>query len=167
MLKKIKSFVALHYSRKQVQKGNYRKGIRILEKALEQDPNNPFLNLHLGLALSMDDRIQEAKVCLLLAQKVQPSNPVHSLFLGKILVDSEQYEDSIPYLNNSLELNDDNLLAWGYLALAHLRMGNIEEFEKITTAKGISGNRDLQIRIILGLEHIIRGITIETESPGK
>ena len=155
-MKNLLSFFSLRYGQWQIRNGNVEKGIATLQKAISINPEYPFLYMHLAGSLAKLERVAEARENMTTAIRLFPQNPTFHLFMGKILLDAAQYEESMAYINTSVTLDSHNQLAWGYLALVNLGMGNLKKFHSILDEHGISENSDLQIRMILLLEKTIR-----------
>ena len=128
------------------------KAISILEASVIKCPGYAFSFLHLGLLYTQKENWEKAEYYLQKACNLDPSNPVFELFMGKVLIDAQQYTKAINTLRESINKDKHNQLSWSYLALAYLGEGNLQKFEEIVQNKPLTENHELQIRMILLLE---------------
>ena len=155
MIKMLRAFLRLRIAQLYMKK-KIHKAIALMEEGIVKYPNYPFMPLHLGLAYTRIENWEKAEYFLQKACNLDPSNPVFDLFMGKALIDSQQYEKAIDKLLESIEKDKDNQLSWSYLALAYLGAGERQKFHDTLDKKPLSENHELQIRMILLLEKQMR-----------
>ena len=88
------------------------KAISILETSIVKYPGYAFSFLHLGLLYTQKENWEKAEDYLQKACNLDPSNPVFDLFMGKVLIDAQQYAKAIDKLRESINKDKHNQLVW-------------------------------------------------------
>lgn len=100
-------------------------------KAIEFEPSVPELWANLGLMEHEAGKISEAMTSFQHAARLKPSLFVPQLFLGLEYLQSNQAEAALPYLNNAVRLNPNDLQAVRSLGKAHAILGHSESATEV------------------------------------
>jgi tetratricopeptide (TPR) repeat protein len=103
--------------------GHRAEAIEALSRAVKDVPEHAFGQLHLAMALTAEGRFDEAKAALDEALNLRPNEPAFHLFAGEVHFDAGDYRDAANEFRRALELNPNNILAKGYVALAEWANG--------------------------------------------
>ncbi len=88
-----------------VQQGDQRKGEEVLEKVLEQDPDDPSVNNDLGyLYADQGKNLEKAEKMIRKAIAAEPENAAYLDSMGWVLYKLERYEEALPYLEKAVKV---------------------------------------------------------------
>jgi len=128
-----------------LRKRQFEKAIAESERAVVLSPNHPSSLSHLGLALSVAGRPQEAIPYLEKAIRLDPSRPWPAIFfLGDTYRVMEQYEKAIPKLEKALQEAPNSYMTLLVLAACYGALGREEE-ARATVAKLIKVNPNFSL----------------------
>ena len=119
-------FGVFHLDRQQ-QPGNLAKAISWMRKAVDWDPNSPYLHQSLAIAYSNASRQKDAIDSLEKAHKLEPENVMYAYNLALGLSEMSRYEEAEKYLALTVRLDKNFTRAWYNLALARNRLGKNQE----------------------------------------
>ena len=156
MLKYIYAFYLLKVGQHYFQNDEVDKGICILEKAIKFASDYHFAYFHLACKLIEIGELSKAEAHINKALEIQPQNSIYHTYLGIIKTKVKEYEKAEESFQKAIGIDPYNQLTYNYLALNHLKQGNLKTFREIITDKGIFENSDVQIEILLSLEHYRR-----------
>lgn len=98
-----------------------------LTKALALDPSLAQAQMDLGKVYLFQGRLAEARAAFEAAQKLAPTDAYAPYYLANLLADEGHYDQAVPLLERSLELDPLNPKAHYSLAQAYQRLGRGEE----------------------------------------
>lgn len=108
-----------------VQQGDMRKGEEILEKVLEEDPNDPGVNNDLGyLYADQGKNLEKAEKMIRKALAADPENPAYLDSLGWVLFKLGKLDDAVPPLEKAVKSpNGGDATIWDHLGDVYHRLG--------------------------------------------
>jgi tetratricopeptide (TPR) repeat protein len=113
-----------------VLRGEIRKGEEILEKILEEDPEDPAVNNDLGyLYADQGKHLEKAEVMIRKAVKAEPENAAYLDSLGWVLFKLGRVEEAVPYLEKAANMpspGSDGTI-WDHLGDCYHRQGKLEQ----------------------------------------
>ncbi|MGD8702636.1 MAG: tetratricopeptide repeat protein, partial [Desulfosarcina sp.] len=110
---------------------NHDEGIRHLERAIELEPNGADFQAHMGMALYLADRSQEAVQALLRAIRLNPNPPswyLHNLAVAYNFVDN--FEEAIFWGEKAVKLDPKSLLGRYILCAIYSSAGRMEDAKR-------------------------------------
>lgn len=113
------------------QEENYDEAIRYLQKALEIQPKNPLLNLHLANVFKIQGLFSKAAEVLNQSLASHPNHPAALNNLGTIYFSQEKYEAAIDCFNQAIQLEPNYVDAYYNLGLAQIKLNKIAEADQI------------------------------------
>jgi len=116
-------------------KGEYTKGLEIINKGLSIDTYNPSLNYIAGIIYkATHDNLNAKETFGWAARSIKYRSNAFSQ-MGDIFLKEKQYDKAIEYANKALKFNSENIPAMEILAIAYRKMNNvsaaIKSLEKI------------------------------------
>jgi TolB-like protein/DNA-binding winged helix-turn-helix (wHTH) protein/Tfp pilus assembly protein PilF len=106
---------------------DWRGAERALRRAVELAPEYPRSHQWLGLYLALAGRFEEGVAHAREAQALEPLAPTYGAFLGLLLIYQRRYAEAIEQLEGILARDPRLANARSYLAVAHLRRGELEK----------------------------------------
>jgi tetratricopeptide (TPR) repeat protein len=121
------SLSALH-----VRVGDMRKGEKILEAFLAENPNDPGVNNDLGyLYADQGKNLEKAKKMIEIAIKAEPENGAYLDSMGWVLYKLGDYKGAIEWLTKASNAeNGEDPTIWEHLGDCHHRLKNLDEAKK-------------------------------------
>ena len=150
---------------RQAAAGQNSAAIETLSRAVTEVPDHAFGQLHLAMALTAEGRLDEAKAALDEALNLRPNEPAFRLFAGKVHFDAEKYRDAANEFRRALELNPDNVLAKGYVALAEWANGR-DALDVALDPDNLADSTPFLARVLMLIEQEMKGCAQDiTEMP--
>lgn len=113
-----------------VQRGEIRKGEEILEKVLEEDPDDPAVNNDLGyLYADQGKHLEKAEAMIRKAVKAEPENAAYLDSMGWVLFKLGRVEEAVPYLEKAANMpspGQDGTI-WDHLGDCYHRLGKLDK----------------------------------------
>jgi adenylate cyclase len=113
---------------------------RLLQEALDRDPNNPRAHLSKGVLRQVQNRLAEAQIELETAIALDRNNPVAFRGLGATLMLLGRPEAAIPYIEKSIRLSPHDpriVFNFSVLGQCHLLLGHVDHaIELLKKARG-------------------------------
>ena len=106
--------------------GRYKDAYRLLQRAVELDPENPQIYAEIGFAHGAQDNLEMARTAYEHAADLEPRNPAHYRALAHLALLAEEYTGAQELALRSLALDPDSVPSLHQLAYARYRLGNIE-----------------------------------------
>lgn len=106
--------------------GRYDDAYRLLQRAVELDPDNPVIYAELGMTQSWRDNLEQARQAYARALALQPDNPLFLRALSHIAVIQEDYPAASLFAQRALDFEPESLESLHHLAYAEYRQDNIE-----------------------------------------
>ena len=100
---------------------------RQCRKSLELNPKNAKAHAILGIALSRQDKLDEANGHLLEAIRLDPTDYEAHYTLGQTMTRQKRFDDAIRYFSIVLKLRPDYTQAYGYLGSLLLTKGALDQ----------------------------------------
>lgn len=113
-------------------KGDTDKALKLLEKLLQEEPQNPFLYELKGQILFEDGRVRDAVSSYQKAVALLPDAGLLQAAYGHVLLETQDpklLDDAIGYLNKSLKTEPREPRTWRFLATAWGRKGDGQKEE--------------------------------------
>ena len=131
-----------------VLKRDYDQGINHLERAIELEPNGADFQAHMGMALNLADRSQEAIQVLLKAIRLNPNPPswyLHNLAVAYNFV--ENHDEAIFWGEKAVKLNPKTLLGH-YILCAIYSSADRMENAKREASEGLKINPKFSVSTV-------------------
>jgi tetratricopeptide (TPR) repeat protein len=126
----VASYIRLSYY--YIQSGNYKKAIKILEKAKKLDPKSPEPCFFLGLGYMDLKKYNKAEKYFIKTVELRPDIEEAHFYLGVIYEQTDRFKKSIPQLRKVIELTPKNAVALNYLGYSFADRGmNLDEAEEL------------------------------------
>jgi len=111
-------------------KGEYTKGLEIINKGLSIDTYNPSLNYIAGIIYkATHDNLNAKETFGWAARSIKYRSNAFSQ-MGDIFLKEKQYDKAIEYANKALKFNSENIPAMEILAIAYRKMNNVSAATK-------------------------------------
>ncbi|MHA1747032.1 MAG: tetratricopeptide repeat protein [Promethearchaeota archaeon] len=111
-------------------KGDYSNGIIMLQKVIENEPNNPLFLTKLGYAYAMTGDNVQALKHLNASLLLDPNQSDAYLNLGLVNANMKNFDKAIENWHKAVEIEPDNLIAWRNLGHIYSDKGNLTEATK-------------------------------------
>lgn len=106
--------------------GRFTDAYRLLERAMELDPENPQVYAEIGYAHGAQDNLDMARAAYKRAADLEPHNPAHLRAMTHIALLAEDYQEAHALAQRALEIEADSITSLHQLAYAKYRLGNID-----------------------------------------
>lgn len=134
----------------ELQKGNSKKAVERLKRALKIEPNFYDAHLQLGFAHQREERPTEAIVSLLEASKLNPTSAEARTWLGRLYFETDQMQKAVAVLSERISLGAVSSDDFFFLGSAHYRLGELAEAEEnLLQAAGMTEESSGQARLQL------------------
>ncbi|MBT4867554.1 MAG: tetratricopeptide repeat protein [Planctomycetaceae bacterium] len=112
-----------------VQQGDFPKGEAILEKILEEDPEDPSVNNDLGyLWADRGKNLERAEKMIRIAIKAEPENAAYLDSMGWVLFKLGKFKEAIPHLEKAVSLpGGGDATIWDHLGDCYDRAGQADK----------------------------------------
>lgn len=107
--------------------GRFRAASKVLERAVELDPDNPRIYVELGFIHGSQDHMDEARAAFSRAALLEPQNADHLRALVHILLLTEQFDEARDLSLDALTIDPSALGSWHHLAYAEYRLEHLDE----------------------------------------
>ena len=111
-------------------KAEEKKGIDLLEEALEIAPNFFEVHLQLGFAHQRAGRRQEAIASLATADKLNSASPEATTWLGRLYFETQRFGEAIDTLTRRLEMGAASADDYFHIGSSYYKMGLFAEAEE-------------------------------------
>ncbi|HEX2948261.1 MAG TPA: tetratricopeptide repeat protein [Armatimonadota bacterium] len=106
--------------------GRFNDAYKLLERAIELDPDNPQVYAEIGFAHGAQDNLEEARAAYLHALDLEPDNPAHLRALTHIDLLEEHFDDANALALRALAYEPDSMATLHQLAYARYRLGDLD-----------------------------------------
>ncbi len=122
----------------------------VLQKALEEHPDNPDLLYDAAMMAEKLDRVDDAEKRLRRVVELRPESAQAWNALGYTLVDrTDRHTEGMEYIQRALKLAPDDAFILDSMGWAHYRMGKLDDAERYLR-RAIAGRPDAEIAAHLG-----------------
>lgn len=126
------------------------------KKAIDLEPNNPYLYQQLGICLARQEKAEQAFDKLNKAVELRPNLQRAQYQLGKFYYNKGDIEASVPYFQRAIRINPDYANALYSLGLGYEKLGNKETalplFEKVLELNPDNQEIEKKVKKIKGLK---------------
>lgn len=102
------------------------------KRALHAYPESDYVNLHAAQCFVRIEELEQANK-VLEQVKHKTSNPFYHFIEGRIALDESRYHDMIASFRASLQLDPDQPVAWSYMAIGYMYLGDLEQALKYSS----------------------------------
>ncbi len=107
--------------------GRFSAASKLLERAVELDPENPRIYAELGFTHGSQDKLEQAMAAFSRAATLEPDNGDHLRALAHICLIHENFADARELAQRALTLDPASISSLHHLAYAEYRLGRLNE----------------------------------------
>jgi len=139
-----------------MRKGRVDEAVELLSKSADECPGDPFLIIHLGLALLRKGQADDAAAQFQKAVVTAPAMPAPCVFLGAALLDLGNPSDALAGFNNAVRIDKTYSTARAWQGLAVMASGNVADgLARIRRHRQFADNPMLGSRILAFCEEYV------------
>jgi tetratricopeptide (TPR) repeat protein len=106
--------------------GRFSAASKLLERAVELDPDNPRIYAELGFTHGSQDKLEQAMAAFSRAASLEPENGDHLRALAHIYLIHENFEEARLLAQQALALDPGSISSLHHLAYAEYRLGQLD-----------------------------------------
>ena len=148
-----KGYRALARAQKLADRGLYDQAEEHFRKALRREGNDAAVKGHFSLFLAAQGKCEEA---LKLSVEAKQADGLYGLFHARVLLAAGKSKEALGALREFTESSPENLLGWGYLAVALLASGKGEEAARVLSEHPLAGDPEMRAQLIAEAEKLFR-----------